>query len=235
MAAKSLDDVIASVNKEAKETIFSKGLSEYTYVRVPFTSPRMNYMTYGGLALGRLVEFFGEEGGGKTTTALDVVANFQNMFPDRKVLYVDAENTLDPDWARKIGVDLDNLYLLQPKTQSAEEIFQIILDSTDTGEVGLWILDSIGVLLSAQELAKELDEATYGGISKPLTRFGKAAAGLVAKNNCLGIAINQLRDDMNSSWGGTTTPGGRGWRHYCSNRIQFSKGKYFDDKGNDMS
>ena len=132
-----LDEIVKNVNKNAKEEILTKGLSEFDYTRIPFTSPRMNYMTYGGIPVGKITEFFGEEHGGKTTTALDIVANFQNMFPDKEVLYVDAENTLDVEWARKIGVDVDNMYILQPKSQSAEDIFQIIEEAVDSGEVGL--------------------------------------------------------------------------------------------------
>ena len=230
-----LDEIVKNVNKSAKEDILSKGLSDYSYTRIPFTSPRMNYMTYGGLPIGKIIEFYGEEHGGKTTTALDIVANFQNMFPDKDVLYVDAENTLDIEWAQKIGVDTENLYILQPKSQSAEEIFEIICNAVDSGEVGLWILDSIGALVSAQELEKTMEDKTYGGISKSLTLFGKKIEMLMQRYKCTGIGINQLREDMNSQWGGTTTPGGRGWKHFCSVRIQFSRGKFFDEKGNDIS
>lgn len=230
-----LDEIVKNVNKSAKEDILSRGLSEYDYQRIPFTSPRMNYMTYGGLPVGKIIEFFGEEHGGKTTTALDIVANFQNMYPDKDVLYVDAENTLDVEWARKIGVDTESMYILQPKSQSAEEIFEIICNAVDSGEVGLWVLDSIGALVSSQELEKTMEDKTYGGISKPLTLFGKKIEMLMQRYKCTGIGINQLREDMNSTWGGTTTPGGRGWKHFTSVRIQFSRGKFFDEKGNDLS
>lgn len=230
-----LDEIVKNVNKSAKEEIITKGLSEFDYQRIPFTSPRMNYMTYGGLPIGKITEFFGEEHGGKTTSALDIVANYQQMDNAKDILYIDAENTLDVEWAKKIGVDVDNLYILQPKSQSAEDIFQIICDSVDTGEVGLWVLDSIGALMSSQELDKTLEDKTYGGVSKPLTLFGKKIEMLMKRYSCTGIGINQLRDNMNSTWGGTTTPGGRGWKHFCAVRIQFSRGKFFDEKGNDMS
>lgn len=230
-----LDEIIKSVNKDAKEQIITKGLGEFSYTRIPFTSPRMNYMTYGGLPVGKIIEFYGEEHGGKTTTALDIVANFQNMFPDRDVLFVDAENTFDVDWARKIGVDVDKLIILQPKSQSAETIFQIICDSVDTGELGLWVLDSIGALLSSQELEKTLEDKTYGGVAKPLTLFSKKVEMLMQRHKCTGIGINQVREDLNSSWGGLTTPGGKGWKHFCAVRIQFSRGKFIDEKGNEIS
>lgn len=232
---KALDEIFGDLNKKAKAEIACKGLINYEYTRVPFTSPRMNYMTFGGLPTGRLYEFYGEEGGGKTTTALDIVANYQNMFPDRDVLYIDAENTLDPEWAMKLGVDISNIYLVKPESQSAEDIFELVVNSVDSGEAGLWVIDSLGSLLSKQEWEKEMEEKTYGGISMPLTKFSKKIQSLNKAHDCLGIGINQLRDKINSPYGGTTTPGGRAWKFFCSARIEFRKGSYFDEKGNALS
>lgn len=234
MGAK-LDALVKEINKDAKAEIMTQGLNSYDYHRIPFTSPRMNYCTFGGIPVGRLTEFFGEEHGGKTSTALDIVANYQNMADAKDVLYIDAENSLDVEWARKLGVDVDKMYILQPQEQSAEQIFQIIYDATESGEVGLWVLDSIGVLFSQQEYEKSMEDKTYGGISKPLTLFGKRIVGLLNKYQCTGIAINQLREDMNSQWGGTKTPGGRAFKHYCSVRMQFSRGKFIDEKGNELT
>ena len=226
-----LDDLIKDFNKKAKAEIITVGLNTYEYEKVPFTSPRLNYCTFGGLALGKIVEFFGEEHGGKTTTALDVVANFQNMFPDKKVLYVDAENTLDVEWAQKIGVNIEKLIISQPQEQSAEEIFDFIYKAVLTGEIGMWVLDSIGVLMSQQAWEKDLTEKTYAGISKALTDFSMKIVQACKKTNCLGLGINQIRDDLNSTWGGYKTPGGREWKHVCSARIEFRRGAFIDDKG----
>lgn len=231
-----LDNLIKEFNKSSSETVVSVGLPTYEFKRIPFTSPRMNYCTFGGLPVGKLIEFYGEEHGGKTTSALDIIANYQQTGDNRKVLYVDAENTLDAEWARTMGVDVDNLILFKPTSQSAEEILQFILDAIDTGEIGLWVLDSIGALSSKQELEKTLDEKTYAGISAPLTVFGRKAEMLMTKHHCTGIGINQLRDDLGAMWAGATkTPGGRGWRHYCAVRLQFSKGKYIDENGVELN
>ena len=229
-----LDALIKEVNKKAKEEIVTVGLNDYSYHRIPFTSPRMNHCTYGGLPIGKLIEFYGEEHGGKTTTALDIVANFQNM-SDREVLYVDAENTLDVEWARKLGVDVEKLIIMQPKSQSAEEIFQIICDAIETDEIGLWVLDSIGVLLSQQEWDKTLEDKTYGGISKPLTQFSKRVESLMARHKCTGIGINQMREVIGSQFPMQTTPGGKAWKHCCAVRMQFSRGKFIDEKGNELT
>lgn len=232
-----VDEIMKRVNKDLKEEAFTKGMPVYEYEKVPFTSPKMNYITYGGLPLGRLAEFYGEEGGGKTTTALDVIANFQNMYPDREVFYVDAENTLDIEWARKIGVDVDSIRLYQPKTESAEFVFQVIKEMTLSGETGLWVCDSIPCLTAEKDLGKELtDDARVGGIAGLLTRFCREIVGPCAKQNCMGIFINQLRDKIGSQIPGqTSTPGGRALKHFCTTRIEFRKGSYIDENGKTIS
>lgn len=232
-----LDDLISDMNKKSKDEVVSFGLPLFNdEKRIPFTSPRMNYCSFGGIPVGKITEFYGEEHGGKTTTALDVIANYQRLEDPRKVLYVDAENTLDREWATKLGVDFspEKFISFNPISQSAEDIFQFIKDAVETGEIGLWVLDSIGALSSAQELEKTIADKTYGGISMSLTKFGREIEGIMHKNGCTGIAINQLRDDLNSPWGGTKTPGGRAWKHFCCVRMQFTRGKFFDDKGNDL-
>ena len=127
------------------------------------------------------------------------------------------------------------MYILQPKAQSAEQIFEIICQAVETGDVGLWVLDSIGVLMSQQEYDKTMEDKTYGGIAKALTLFGKKIEMLMAQNKCTGIGINQMREDLNSQWGGQTTPGGKAWKHVCSVRLQFSRGKFIDEKGNELT
>lgn len=121
-----LEDVLRDVNKKFKADVCKQGMSFDAVRRIPFSSPRMNYMTYGGMPVGRIIEFAGEEGGGKTTTALDLVAGAQKMFPDKQVLYVDIERTLDAEWAQKLGVDIDSLILFSPDEQTAEEVFEAV-------------------------------------------------------------------------------------------------------------
>ena len=236
MGAK-MDDLMKTINKDLKSEFVHKGLPSYDYKRIPFTSPRLNYMTYGGIPMGKLIEFYGENHGGKTTTALDIVANYQHMEGAKGVVYADIENALDRVWATKLGVDLDSddFYLISPESQGAETIFEHILQMIDTGEVGLVVIDSLGVMVSNQALEKSVEDKTYGGIAMGLTNFSKKAEMLCNKHNCTIIGINQLRADMNSPYGGTTTPGGEAWKFVCSVRMEFRMGKYIDDKGNDLT
>ena len=230
-----LDEIMKAMNKKSQEEVVQFGITSYNFKRIPFTSPRLNYMTFGGLPIGKLIEFFGEEHGGKTTTALDVIANYQGMEDGRKVLYVDAENTLDVEWAQKIGVDVDAMIVFKPTSHSAEEIFQFILDMIQTNEVGLVVLDSLGVLVSAQALDKSVEDKTYAGISQALTNFSGKAEMFCQKTHCTFIGINQIRDDLNAMWtGAIKTPGGRAWKHACAVRLKFSRGSFIDDKGNEI-
>ena len=260
-----LDQLIKDFNREAKEIIVARGIKRVTTNKIPFSSPRVNHMLYGGLPRGRLIEFAGEEGGGKTTTALDIVANAQKLFLQeweneidcleemespkkvdkdkleylqarrpKQIVYADCENTLDEEWAQKLGVDLDNVVIIRPMSQTAEQIFEMILQMIETDQVGLVVIDSLAVMLSQQAYEKDMTERTYGGISMALTLFSKKAEMLCAKHDCTIIGINQLRENMNSPYGGTITPGGRAWRHACSVRLEFRKGSFIDDKGNEL-
>ena len=233
-----LDALCQQINKEWKEDIANRGIKRITTKKIPFTSPRLNYMLYGGLPRGRIIEFAGEENGGKTTTALDACKNAQILFQQeyeeilsnendtkrkqylesrgpKQVVYIDCENTLDEDWAIKLGVDVDSMYILKPQSQAAEDIFQMALDMIETDEVGLMVIDSLGVMLSQQAYEKDMTEKTYGGISMALTLFSKKAELLCAKYDCTVLGINQMRDDMNSMYGGKTTTGGKAWKHNC--------------------
>ena len=229
-----LEAMMKTINKEQKENVIHFGVSTYDYERIPFTSPRLNDITYGGIPVGKLVEFYGEEHGGKTTTALDVVANYQQLY-DRAVLYVDAENALDTVWATKLGIDLDNMVIYNPTTQGAEDILENVLKLISSGTIGLVVIDSLGVLTSNQAMEKSIDQKTYGGISMALTNFGKKAIGLCKKTDCTIIGINQNRADMNSPYGGTVTTGGHGWKYDVVMRLEFRRGKFIDEKGNELS
>ena len=123
-----LDALIKQINKDYKEEIAFSGndAALMKYELVPFSSPRLNYMMYGGLPMGRMIEFAGAEKSGKTTTALDIVKNCQIKFEQegqgRKVCFVDAENTFDVEWATKLGVNVEDLILVKPQEQYAEQV-----------------------------------------------------------------------------------------------------------------
>ena len=198
-----------------------------------------------GIPKGTVIEFAGEENGGKTTTALDLVANAQKQFKKeyeeleeenkeiKKVIYCDCENTLDEQWAKTLGVDTDELILLKPMAQSAEEIFDMLLKMMETGEVGLVVIDSLGVMVSQQAYDKDVQDKTYGGIAAALTVFGKKAQMICARTGCILLGINQVREDM-AGFNRVITTGGKGWKHLCTFRFVFKKGDYIDENNNSI-
>lgn len=267
-----LDELIQQVNKDFKADIVQRGVRRKLVTKIPFSSTRANYMTYGGIPAIGATEFFGEPNGGKTTSALDIVANAQIQFREdyeeklanlseqlelekkennrkkiqakidehkdgghRKVLYVDTEMTLDTDWAFKLGVNLDDLILVVPEDQTAEQILQMILDFLETGEIGLAVLDSIPCLVPQQIYDESLEKKSYGGISAPLTSFSARLAPLLKKYECAFIGINQEREDLGSMYSTYTTPGGKGWKHACSLRIRFRKGSLLDRNNKELT
>ena len=231
----NLDLIIKDLNKKMKVGNIQLGVDFQEVQKIPFSSCRLNYMTYGGIPIGRIAEFFGTDGSGKTTTAIDIAGQTQKLFPDKKVLFVDIEHTFDSVWATKLGLNCDDLLYLDPDSMGAEEVFNIIIDIIDSREISLCILDSIGAMVSMQANEKEIGERTYGGISMALTEFTKKITPVLARTQASFIGINQARDDMNSPYGGTTTTGGKCWRHGCSTRLEFRKGNYIDEKGNNLS
>ncbi|MFQ9442802.1 MAG: hypothetical protein ACLR1A_07805 [Eubacterium ventriosum] len=231
----NLDLIVKDLNKKMKVGAISLGVSFQEVQKIPFSSCRLNYMTYGGTPVGRIAEFYGADGSGKTTTAIDVAGNAQKMFPDKKVLFVDIEHTFDSCWATKLGLNCDDIIYLDPDSMGAEEVFNITKELIESGEISIGIIDSIGAMVSMQANEKEIGERTYGGISMALTEFTKKITPVLARTQASFIGINQARDDMNSPYGGTTTTGGKCWRHGCSTRLEFRKGNYIDEKGNNLS
>ena len=265
-----LEQLMKDWNKDSKALVAVQGLEREALPRIPFSAPSMNYQTYGGLPRKRVVEFFGPESSGKTTSALDIVKNAQMVFEQEweqkteelkeklensraskasktavkelemqldslqeplKIVYLDLENTLDTEWAKKIGVDVDNIWIVRPEMNSAEEILQYVLDIFETGEVGLVVLDSLPYMVSQNLIDEELTKKAYAGISAPLTEFSRKVTPLLTRYNAIFLGINQIREDMNSQYNAYSTPGGKMWKHACAVRLKFRKGDYLDENG----
>lgn len=265
-----LEQLMKDWNKDSKALVAVQGLEREALPRIPFSAPSMNYQTYGGLPRKRVVEFFGPESSGKTTSALDIVKNAQMVFEQEweqkteelkeklenaraskagktaikelemqldslqeplKIVYLDLENTLDTEWAKKIGVDVDNIWIVRPEMNSAEEILQYVLEIFETGEVGLVVLDSLPYMVSQNLIDEELTKKAYAGISAPLTEFSRKVTPLLTRYNAIFLGINQIREDMNSQYNAYSTPGGKMWKHACAVRLKFRKGDYLDENG----
>lgn len=230
-----LDNILKDINKKYKQEIAFKGLERKEFDRIPFSSPRLNYMTYGGIARNTITEFFGPESSGKTTTALDVVKNAQSLLPKGKhIAYIDVENLLDEKWAETLGIILKDLILLRPQEQTAEDILDISEKLICSGEIWLLVIDSVGSMISGAIFEESYDKKSYGGIATPMTRFVNKVVSLLRKYDCTLLILNQVREDMNNPYNQFITPGGRALKHEASLRLCFRQGKLLDKDGNEL-
>ena len=258
-----LDTILNDLTKKYGGVV-ETGIEKMDYDRIPFSSPRLNYMTFGGLPLGHIHQFSGPEGSGKTTTTFDVIKNAQikfkkeyedkikekdviknkdgtytdkngNIIAERKVVFVDVEGTFDYTWANKFGVDTTKVIRLKMAGWPASDVLNALLEVLKDPEVGLAVLDSVAAMPADQLADKSVGDKIYGGIALPMQNFCNQAKRPLVENNSMVIFINQVRDNLGSMFGGTTTPGGRGFRHACSTWLEFRKGKFIDDNNKELT
>lgn len=272
----TLEDILGKINKEFKKELAIKGIGELKIKRIPFTSPRLNYETYGGIPRGRISMFAGKESSGKTTTALDAVKNAQILFQqewedeikecsafieensskksykaqveekkDRvkyltqrgplKVVYFDAEGTIDGQWAKKLGVDVENIWLVRLHTQTAEQFLdQVMRVVRDTDDVGLVIIDSIAVLVPQLTHGESFEQKAMGGNAKVVTDFCNEVCPVLGEKDIACIIINQARDDFKNPYADFSIPCGNGLKLASSLILTFQKGKLLDAAGNEQ-
>lgn len=151
----------------------------------------------------------------------------------QKVCYIDHEYSSDHEWMLKNGIDLDELIFIQPDGQTAEQIFQMIIDLVGSDGIGCMVLDSIPALVSQQAAEKDMEQKTMAGISAPLSQFCSKFMPIQKKHGCLFIGINNVRDDM-AGYNRIISPGGKFWKNTCSVRLLFKKDGYYDSKYADL-
>ncbi|MCG0276067.1 MAG: recombinase RecA [Thermosediminibacteraceae bacterium] len=174
----------------------------------------------GGVPRGRIIEIFGPESSGKTTVALHIIAEAQKA--GGTAAFIDAEHALDPVYARKLGVDTDNLLISQPDTgEQALEIAEALVRS---GAVDVIVIDSVAALVPKAELEGEMGEAHVGLQARLMSQALRKLAGSISKSKTVAIFINQLREKVGVMFGNPeTTPGGRALKFYASVRMEVRK------------
>jgi recombination protein RecA len=174
----------------------------------------------GGLPRGRVIEIFGPESSGKTTLALQVIAESQRS--GGMAAFVDAEHALDAQYAQKLGVDLDNLLVSQPDHgEQALEIVEVLIRS---GSVDVVVVDSVAALVPKAEIEGEMGEAQMGLQARLMSQALRKLTGVVAKSKTILIFINQLREKIGVMFGNPeTTTGGRALKFYSSVRIDIRR------------
>lgn len=160
--------------------------------------PSVDYaIGIGGVPLGRIVEIYGNEGSGKTSLTLQIIAQWQKL--GHTCAFIDVEHALDPFRAAQIGVDLDSLLFTQP--DSAEEALDMVYDLAATGEVRLIVIDSVTALLPKAEEDADMSQNTIGLQARLLSKAMRKLKGILSKNKCTAIFINQIREKVGVMFG----------------------------------
>ena len=222
---KALEEVMAEIEKQ-----FGKGsimkLSEDSKVEVetvPTGSLSLDIaLGAGGFPKGRIIEIFGPESSGKTTIALQAVAEVQKT--GGRAAFIDAEHALDPVYAKALGVNLDELLLSQPDTgEQALEICEALVRS---GAVQIVVIDSVAALVPQAEIEGEMGDSHVGLQARLMSQALRKLAGIINKTNTLAIFINQLREKVGIMFGNPeTTTGGRALKFYASVRLDVRRGE----------
>ena len=174
----------------------------------------------GGYPKGRIIEIYGPESSGKTTLALHAIAECQKR--GGRAAFVDAEHSIDPVYARNLGVDIDELILSQPN--SGEEALEIVEMLANSGAISLIIVDSVAALVPQAELDGEMGDNSVGLQARLMSKAMRKLAGILNKKECAVIFINQLREKVGVMYGNPeTTSGGRALKFYASIRIDIRR------------
>ncbi len=173
-----------------------------------------------GIPRGRVCEFYGPESSGKTTLALHVVSNVQKE--GGVAAFIDAEHALDPSWAKRLGVDLENLLVSQPDAgEQALEICELLVRSN---AVDLIVVDSVAALIPRAEIEGEMGDTHVGLQARLMSQALRKLTSAIAKSKCTVIFINQLREKIGVMFGNPeTTPGGRALKFYSSIRLDIRR------------
>ena len=174
----------------------------------------------GGYPKGRIIEIFGPESSGKTTLALHAIAECQKQ--GGRAAFVDAEHAIDPVYAKNLGVDVDELILSQP--DNGEQALEIVEMLASSGAISLIIVDSVAALVPQAELDGEMGDSSVGLQARLMSKAMRKLAGVLNKQNCAVIFINQLREKVGVMYGNPeTTSGGRALKFYASIRIDIRR------------
>jgi recombination protein RecA len=174
----------------------------------------------GGVPRGRVIEIYGPESSGKTTVALHIIAEAQKAGGD--AAFIDAEHALDPLYARKLGVDIDNLLISQPDTgEQALEIAEALVRS---GAIDVIVIDSVAALVPRAEIEGEMGDSHVGLQARLMSQALRKLTGAISKSNTTSVFINQIREKVGIMFGNPeTTPGGRALKFYASVRMEVRK------------
>ena len=231
---RALDSAMRQIEKD-----FGKG----SIMRLGEASAKMNVETIptgalsldialgvGGIPRGRVVEIYGPESSGKTTVALHMIAEAQKM--GGYAAFIDAEHALDPDYARRLGVDVDNLLISQP--DNGEQALEICDELVRSGAIDIIVIDSVAALVPRAEIEGEMGDSHVGLQARLMSQALRKLTGIISKSKCATIFINQIREKVGIMFGNPeTTTGGRALKFYSTIRMEVRKVEAIKN-GNDV-
>ena len=227
---RALDSAMRQIEKD-----FGKG----SIMRLGEASAKMNVETIptgalsldialgvGGIPRGRVVEIYGPESSGKTTVALHMIAEAQKM--GGYAAFIDAEHALDPDYARRLGVDVDNLLISQP--DNGEQALEICDALVRSGAIDIIVIDSVAALTPKAEIDGDMGDSKVGLQARLMSQAMRKLTATISKTNCCCIFINQLREKIGVMFGNPeTTTGGNALKFYASVRIDIRRTQAIKD------
>ena len=224
-ADKTLEQVMKDIEKQ-----FGKGavmkLGEHAHQKVEVISSGSitldTALGIGGYPKGRIVEIYGPESSGKTTFALHAIAEAQKN--GGKAAFIDAEHALDPVYASKLGVDINELLLSQP--DNGEQALEITEALVRSGAISIIVIDSVAALVPQAEIEGEMGDSHVGLQARLMSQALRKLSGIINKTNTVAIFINQLREKVGVMFGNPeVTPGGRALKFYSSVRLEIRRGE----------
>ena len=223
---KALEIALGKIEKDfGKGSVMKLGdaASKMQVEVIPTGSLQLDFaLGVGGLPKGRIIEIYGPESSGKTTVALHCVAEAQKM--GGTAAFIDAEHALDPVYAEKLGVDIDELYVAQP--DNGEQALDICEALVRSGAIDVVVIDSVAALVPKAEIEGDMGDSHVGLQARLMSQALRKLAGVISKTNAVAIFINQLREKVGVVYGNPeTTTGGKALKFYASVRLDIRKGE----------
>lgn len=222
---KTLEQVLMDIEKQfGKGSVMKLGENEHQEIDViPSGSISLDVaLGIGGYPKGRIIEIYGPESGGKTTFALHAIAEAQKK--GGRAAFIDAEHSLDPQYASKLGVNINELLLSQP--DNGEQALEIAEALVRSGAISIVVIDSVAALVPQAEIEGEMGDSHVGLQARLMSQALRKLSGIINKTNTVAIFINQLREKVGVMFGNPeVTPGGRALKFYSSVRLEIRKGE----------
>ncbi len=221
---KAIEEALKKIEKEfGKGSVMKLGERVYEKMEtIPTGSISLDMaLGVGGYPKGRIIEIYGPESSGKTTFALHAIAEAQKQ--GGYAAFVDAEHALDANYARALGVDVDNLILSQPDT--GEQALEIVEHLVRSGAIDIVVIDSVAALVPRVEIDGEMGDSHIGLQARLMSQAMRKLSGVISKTNTVAIFINQIREKVGTYGNPETTSGGRALKFYATIRLDIRKGE----------